>query len=141
MSTTIIDGSNGNILVTLDGIEFKCVINRWSADIVREFTEKTTFCSGGWRSRDPGMKQLIGRMDGYLSKGFAGSDPLALITADNSTDNPGGIPMVLKADSGCMLSGNCHVSLSHLASAAQLNTEAGVGFESDGPVTSIWVVA
>jgi hypothetical protein len=137
MATEILDGSNGNILVTINSIEFKCVINRWSADIVREFTEKTTFCTGGWRSRDPGMKQLVGRMDGYLSKGFAGSDPLALIAADD-TD---GLPFVLQADTGCYFSGNCHIGLSHAGSNAQLNSEMGQAFESDGAVSTFWVVA
>lgn len=137
MATTIIDGSNGNILVTINSIEFKCVVNRWSADIVREFTEKTTFCSGGWRSRDPGVKQLVGRIDGYLSKGFAGSDPLALIAADGVA----GIAFVLQADTGCYFSGTCHIGLSHAGSNAQLNSEMSVGFESDGPVSTFWIVA
>jgi len=137
MALSLLDGSNGNIQVTINSVAFQCVINRWSADIVREFTEKTTFCSGGWRSRDPGMKQLIGRMDGYLSKGIAASDPLALIAADTVS----GLAFTLQADTGCYLSGSCHIGLSHVGTNAQLNSEMGVGFESDGEVTSVWVVS
>jgi hypothetical protein len=136
MALQLLDGSNGNILVTINSLPFQCVVNRWSADVVREFTEKTTFCSGGWRSRDPGMKQLIGRLDGYLSKGIAGSDPLALIAADNVN----GLPFVLQADTGCYFGGNCHIGLSHAGSNAQLNSEMGIGFESDGVVTTTWIV-
>jgi hypothetical protein len=136
MALQLLDGSNGNIVVTINSLPFTCVINRWSADIVREFTEKTTFCSAGWRSRDPGMKQLVGRIDGYLSKGIAGSDPLALIAADTVT----GLPFTLQADTGCFLSGTCHIGLYHAGSNAQLNSEMSIGFESDGAVTSTWIV-
>lgn len=137
MAFSLIDGSNGNIDVSLNSVSFKCVFSRWSGDFVREMTEKTTFCSGGWRSRDPGMKQLVFRMDGFASKGFAGSDPLELMAADSVT----GIPFVLTADSGCYLSGNCHIGLSHIGQNAQLNSESGIGAESDGPVSSFWIVA
>lgn len=113
----------------------KCAFNRISADIVREFTEKTTFCSSGWRSRQPGMKQLIGRLDGFASKGTIYSDPLALF-ADNTAR-----PFVITVDTGCTLSGNMHAARDHIGLNAAANSERGIDFESTGEVVSAWVVA
>jgi hypothetical protein len=132
---SILDGSNANIDLSLDGNSYKCVFNFWTADIVRAFTEATTFCSSGWRSRVPGLKQLVGHAQGYASKGQAISDPSALIAEQS------GIPIVLTADTGCTFSFTGHVSRSRTSFRAAENSDAGLDFESTGPVTVAWVLA
>jgi len=77
MALSLLDGTNAAIdmVITIASAtnSVKCSFGYMSADVVREFTEKTTFCSSGWRSRQPGMKQVVGHLDGFVSKGAAKS--------------------------------------------------------------------
>ena len=134
-TASILDGSNANIDLSFNGQSYRCVFRYWMADMVRQFTDATTFCSGGWRARTPGMMHLSGQAQGYASKGQPLSDPSLLITQQS------GIPIVLTADSGCTFSFTGYVSRSHTAFHAAANSEAALDFESAGPVTVAWVVA
>lgn len=113
----------------------KCAFAYISCDVVREFTEKTTFCSSGWRARNPGMKQLIGHLDGFMSKGTNYSDPLALFASNDP------FPFIFTADTSCTLTGSLHAARDHNGMRAAANSERGIDWESSGVVTSAWVVA
>jgi hypothetical protein len=138
MSLAIIDGSNATIDVSLNTVSYKCMASYWSADISRDMLNITTFCSGGWRARRPGQNVLTGRIVGFATTGFAGSDPLALFASGFQAS---GVPFVLTATSGCYLSGTCNVTNDHIGMRAALESEAGTDFESTGPVTSVWIVS
>jgi hypothetical protein len=136
----LLDGTNALIDFQLDypgtsNVSLKCAFAYMSCDIVREFTEKTTFCSDGWRSRQPGMKQCVGRLDGFASKASVYSDPLALF-ADNDPKD-----FLFTADSGCTIGGQLHIARDHIGLRAAANSERGIDWESYGEVTSSWVVA
>lgn len=136
MALALLDGTMAAFDVTIATLSYKCMAAYVSADIVREFTERTTFCSaGGWRSRTPGMKQLIGRIDGFLGKGTAQSDPSVLFASTSP------LAFVITFDTGCTVTGSMHAGRVHLGLRAQANSEEGIDFESDGVVTFVWVVA
>lgn len=135
MAITILDGSNVNVDIALGSVSYKCVANYWSADIVREFTEATTFCTTGWRSETPGLKQLIGHMDGFASTGFAGSDPLALFSSQT------GVSFALTATTGCAFVGTCHMARDHTGIRAAQNSERAIDFRSKGAVSTAWTVS
>lgn len=113
----------------------KCAFNYLSARMQRGFTEQTTFCSSGWVQENPGMKQVLLHLDGFVSKGAVFSDPLALF-ADNIAK-----PFIFTATTGCTLSGSAHASLDAMGMRAAANSERGIDLRSYGPVTSVWVVA
>lgn len=142
MALSLLDGTSALIdfSIAYDGggssqSSMKCAFNYISADISREFTEKTTFCSSGWRSRQPGMKQVVGHLDGFVSKGTVFSDPLALFATTNA------FPFVFTADTGCTLTGSLHAQRDHIGLRAAANSERGLDWESTGAVTSAWVIA
>jgi hypothetical protein len=140
MALTLLDGTNANIdfAVAVSGsntTSFKCAFGYMSADMVREMSEKTTFCSEGWRARQPGMKQLVGHLDGFVSSGAVYSDPTIMM----STTTP--LAFVFTADTSCTLTGDLHVVRDHMGLRAASNSDRGIDWESSGPVTSAWVVA
>lgn len=136
MALKLLDGTAAAFDITINALSYKCLAAYVSADIVREFTERTTFCTtGGWRSRTPGMKQLIGRIDGFLTSGMPISDPSLLFA------NTTGYAFVITFDTGCTVTGTLHVGRMHMGLRAQANSEEGIDFESDGQVTFVWVVA
>lgn len=137
---TIIDGSNANIDITIATASIKCQATYWSADFARDFTEKTTFCTSGWRSRQPGLKQLLGVVDGLLAKGadMSGSTAISPASFIASTSAQA---YVLTADTGCTFTFNGHAGRVHSGIRAALNSEFALNFESDGAVTTAWVVA
>ena len=128
--TSIVSGTG-----TLSGgSSLACFANYVSVDIGREFTERTTFCSGGWRSRTPGLKQAVGRIEGFPSKGGVWSDPLAMFTSQL------GYPFAFVIDTGCMLYGVLHEQRDHVGMRAAMQGERGIDFESTGSVSSLWVI-
>lgn len=136
MAMQILDGTEAVFDVTIATLSYKCMASYVSADIIREFTERTTFCSsGGWRSRTPGMKQLIGRIDGFLNKGVANSDPSILFASTTA------LAFVITFDALCTVTGSMHVGRVHLGLRAKANSEEGIDFESDGTVSFAWVVS
>lgn len=136
MAMSLLDGTMAAFDITIATLSYKCMAAYVSADIVREFTERTTFCTtGGWRSRLPGMKQLIGRIDGFMMKGDPKSDPSILFASTAS------LAFVITMDTGCTITGSLHTGRVHLGMRAQANSEEGIDFESDGVVTFVWVVA
>lgn len=110
------------------------VASYFSADIARELFEQTTFGSSGWRSRIPGMKQLIGHIDGFTSKGLSNSDPLYLF-ANNFP-----IAFVATVDTGCTLTGDGFATRHHTGLRAAAQSEMALDFESYGAVTSAWII-
>lgn len=116
-------------------ISVKGVLGYISHDIVREMFEQTVFSSGGWRQQISGMKQLIGRADGYESKGATYSDPL-LYFANNF---PCGF--VYTADTSCTLTYLGFISRRHSGMKAAGNSEAGFDIASFGAVTSSWTTS
>lgn len=136
MALTLLDGTTAAFDITFATKSYKCLASYVSADIVREFTERTTFCTtGGWRSRVPGMKQMIGRLDGFMGKGSDISDPSILF----ATTTP--MAFVVTWDTGCTMTGSGHTGRVHLGMRAQANSEFGLDWESDGQVSFAWVVA
>ena len=135
MALSKLDGSNTNIDVSVGGNSLRCWTNFWSANIVRDFTEATTFCDSGWRSRTPGFKQLVGRISGIAAKGVAGTNP-ATYMASSST-----MAFVLTADTGCSFTFDGHVGNVGVAFLASQNSTFGLDYESAGAVTTVWVVS
>lgn len=139
----LLDGTNANIDFAIASAgagatataSLKCSFAFLSARIVREFTEQTTFCSSGWRSRNPGFMQLLMHLDGYASKGTPLSSPMALFT-DNLAR-----PFVFTADTSCTFSGSAHAAADGIGLRAAGNSDRGIDLESYGAVTVAWVVA
>ena len=135
MPLALLDGSNANIDISFGGTSYKAVFNYWSADLERDFTEATTFASGGWRARIPGLKRLTGRADGYASSGAPQSDPTASgFTSQTAT------AIILTATTGCTFTFTGYVGRSHIGMRAAQNSEFSLEFESTGSVTVAWVV-
>lgn len=141
MALALLDGTTAAIDMTIavaggtNQTSLKCAFGYMSADFVREMTEKTTFCSSGWRSRNPGMKQVVGHLDGFVSTGQSYSDPAAMMSGTTP------LAFLFTATTSCTLTGNLHVVRDHMGLRAAANSDRGIDWESDGVVTSAWVVA
>lgn len=141
MALALLDGVEAAVDMTIEtdgstAVSYKCMANYLSADFVRDFNERTTFCTtGSWRARTPGMRQMFGRIEGFASKGWAGADPLVLMATNTPKD------FIFTVDTGCTLTGQLHSARDHTGMRAQGNSERGIDFESYGAVTSVWVVA
>lgn len=138
MAISLLDGTVSAFNFTIaasTSAQWPCVSNYMSCDLVREFFEQTTFCSSGWRSRTPGLKQLIGRIDGYANKGFAYSDPSVLFATT------AGFAFVATFDTGCTFTGTLQAARFHVGLHAGAQSEMGLDFESTGAVTVAWVTS
>lgn len=135
MAVQIITGSNANIDISIANTSVKCAFASWSFTLTRGATSATTFCSSGWVSEIPGMKQGVGSLIGYSTKGVAYSDPSIWVTSASS------LAVILTADTNCSftMSANFFSDGADLVAAA--NSARGVSFRSDGVVTTAWVVA
>lgn len=133
MALELLHGSLASIDISLGGTSVKCVFSRWMATIVRGATAATTFCSGGWVEEQPGMRQLLARLDGFASKGTAYSNPLTYITATDT------IPVVLTADMGCTLTFEGNVFEDGIELNAAANGGRGISLRSSGAVVAAWV--
>lgn len=141
MALSLLDGSNTNIDVQFGIgvanalVSFKCFSSMVSVRTHRDFTERTTFCSGGARSRTPGMKQIFIHLEGFGSEGSAGSDPSALFA------NTTGVPFVVTADTGATWTGNCHAADDISTIQAAANHNRGIDLESTGTWVVVWPVS
>lgn len=127
-------GSLSTIDVTVGGTSIKAAFGRWLAQIVRGATRRTTFADGGWVNEQPGDLQILGRLDGYLTKGTAWSDPFVWITSATV------IAMVLQADTSCTLSGNANFFEDGADVVAAANAGRSPAFRSAGSWSSAWVI-
>lgn len=135
MALSLLDGSNTNIDISINSNSYKLVMNYWSADYGRDMTEATTFGSSGNRVRTPGMRQLTGRAEGYLSKGVAYSDPSLTLTSQTA------VTFVLTADTSCSVTFTGFITRVHMGLRAAANSEFSIDFESASAITFAWVVA
>lgn len=135
MALVLLNGSTATIDISIASNSYKCLFTYVSADFNREFTEATTFCNSGWRSRTPGMRQVTGRGEGFLGKGTAPCDPSL-----NFTDQVG-VAIVITYDTSCTLSFTGHVSNVHTGIRAAANSEFAVSFESTGSCTTSWTTS
>jgi len=135
MALALLDGTDATIDIQLNSVSYKGIMGQWVARMGREFFEQTTFASGGWRSRVPGLKQVTGSMAGFNSKGSAASDPLALFA--NQTPYAG----VFTSTTGCTLTGTFHEQSDSVSEIAAGVSGRAIDFESYGAVTSAWVIA
>jgi hypothetical protein len=138
MALSLLNGTDAAISIKIDSVtpplvEYNCHFRYVSADFVRDFTETTTFCGTGWRSRTPGMKQIVGRLDGYMSKGDVASNPGIL----QSNSSP--MYFVQTFDTGCTYTGQLHVGRDHAGVQAAAQSERSIDWESYGAVTIAWV--
>lgn len=138
---SLIDGSNANVDISIASASHKCWSTRWMADLVRDFTERTTFCTSGWRSRSPGLKQLIGMVDGFLAQGTDGGGGPTAVNPASYIASTATAAYVLTADTGCSFTFSGHAGRIHTGVVAALSSEEGINFESAGAVTTAWVVA
>lgn len=136
----LLDGTDATIDITLNGQSYKGIMGAWVARMGRDFFEQTTFASGGWRQRVPGMKQVTGSMAGFNSKGVPASDPLALFA--NQTPYAGVFTSnTTLTPTACTLSGNFHEASDSISEIAAGVSGRAIDFESSGAVTSVWVVS
>lgn len=137
MATQLLDGTFAALDFTTGGtpVSWKDQANYVSADIGNEMFEQTTFSSSGWRSRIRGLKQMVGRIAGFLSTGKAISDPMALFASSGPTS------FVLTIHTGCTYTGSLQPRNHHAGMQAAGNSEMGLDFESFGAVTTAWVTS
>lgn len=135
MAIALLDGTNAAIDVTIATVSIKAMAAAWTARMLRDFFEQTTFASGGWRARVPGMKQCLVSVAGFSSKGISMSDPLALF----ATQAP--MASVYTADTSCSITGNFHYGSDEHSYVAAGNSGRVIAGESYGPVTTAWVIA
>jgi hypothetical protein len=135
MAVVILTGSLSATDISLGGASVKCGFARIACQFTRGSTSSTTFCTSGWVSEIPGMRQAAGSIVGYAVKGVAWADPLVWVTASAP------IAAVLTADTGCHIDMNINVFSDGIDLVAAANSSRGVDFRSDGAVTSTWVIA
>jgi hypothetical protein len=130
----IITGSNGIATVKVNALDYQCVMGAWRASFNKQYYAQTTFCSGGWADEASGLKQMTFTTTGFLSKNDPISDPLL----DFGTAN--GVAVVLQADTGCTLTGTCHIE-KDMGIVAAGNSEFGIRGRSKGAIASTWDTA
>lgn len=134
MSLSLIDGSNGNIDLSIAGNSYKGILGYFTANVSRSFMNYTTFSSGGWIEERPGQKQLTGRGDGYIPKGVTQADPSILISSTATQ------AYVLTFETGCTATFSGHCGNFQLGVQAMAGTQFSIDFRSSGAVTFAWVV-
>ena len=142
MAYTLLDGTNANIDIqtavpatnTTANKSMKCIAGSVSFTFRKATSRKTTFCGSGWASSTPGDKQMFAVVGGFMSKGDVLSDPLALF--DTQKD----LAFILTADTGCILTGNWIQTEDANTLLAAQNSGRSMAFESQGSVSSTWVV-
>lgn len=135
MAIALLDGTTAAFGFLLATVEQKCHFGYMSFAIAREMFEATTFCSSGWRSRRPGMKQMLFSLAGYLSTGAVYSDPLAAMASTTA------LAIVVTIHTGCTLTFNGHITGDGGGMRAAGMSDRVMSGESDGVVTSAWVTS
>lgn len=117
---------------------WKCMANYLSLDITQEFLIRTTFCSGRWVGRTPGLRDINGMLDGFLSQGALISDPLYLFSTAK------GIPWIATINTGMTISGCIMAGRNHIGMRSFQNSEQGVSFATDSTFVtpaSTWITS
>jgi hypothetical protein len=137
MALALLDGTMAATAFTTGAtpVAWTNVASYVSADMGNEMFEQTTFGNSGWRQRIRGLKQIVGRIAGFLSTGLAISDPMALFASSGAT------AFVMTFHTLCTLTGSLQPRNYHAGMQAAGNSEMGLDFESYGPVTSAWVTS
>lgn len=130
---TLINGTTGvaSVQIATNNL-YDCVLGAWRATAVKQYFSQTTFCSGGWRVNNGGIKAVDVIASGYLSHGNAISDPLL-----NFGTVSGGVACVFQADTNCTLSGNFFVDPGFGVIAAA-SSELVYNLQSVGTVATSW---
>ena len=135
MPLQLINGVNGTADLTIGGASYAGVLFRWTAQVDRRFIDEMVFTSGIWADEFPVSKQLTGDSDGFLSKGDAISDPLAVMADD---ELPSAFELV--ATTGCMYSFDGWASRATAGVQARAPSTFGLAFRSKGEVVTTWIV-
>lgn len=135
MALSLLDGTGASVDFTIGGTSVKCIFGYMAFSVGREMLEATTFCTSGWRSRKPGMKQAVVSLAGYASKGVGYSDPLAAMA------NQTGLSFVATFDTSCTIAFTGHVVNDASGIRAAAMSDRTMSLESDGTVTSSWVTS
>lgn len=137
MAVALLNGTSAATTLTAGGTDFSGTLGYISMDFVSEMFEQTVFGQSGWRGRIRGLKQLIGRGDGYESTGAAYSDPLAYFgTSGGAVNTP--TAFVYTATTSCTITFSGFVTRRHSGMRAGATSEAGYDIESFGPVATAW---
>lgn len=135
MALSLLDGTGASVDFTIGGSSVKCIFGYMAFAVGREMMEATTFCTSGWRSRTPGMKQAVVSLAGYASKGVTYSDPLTMM------NNQTGLSFVATFDTSCSIAftGHCVNDAQGIRAAGM--SDRTISIESAGSVTSAWVTS
>lgn len=135
MALALLDGTTAAVDFTTGSspVSWKGVANYVSADLGNELFEQTTFNSSGWRARIRGLKQVVGRIAGFLSTGVTISNPMTLFSGSGPT------AFVMTFHTGCTATGDLQPRNHHSGMQAAGNSEMGLDFESYEDVTFAWV--
>jgi hypothetical protein len=134
MALALLDGTSAAVNIAINTNSYNCIFSYVSADISRQFNEYTTFCSTGWRSRVPGMKQITGRLDGFLSTGANISDPSQYFASQVASN------FVLTFTINCTYTFTGWVGKPHSGIRAAANSELSLDYESNDAPTFAWQV-
>lgn len=142
MALKLLDGTTAAIDITskilvADASEtsMKCIASQVSFTFRRPTTPKTTFCGTGWASGTPGNKQMFAVVGGFMSTGADYSDPLAFFTEQT------GVAFTLTADTGSTVTGTWIETEDASTLIAAANSGRSMAFESQGVVSTTWIVA
>lgn len=135
MALSLLDGTGASVDFTIAGSSVKCIFGYMAFAVGREMLEATTFCTSGWRSRKPGMKQGVVSLAGYASKGVTYSDPLTMMS------NQTGLSFVATFDTSCSLAFTGHAVNDAMGIRAAGMSDRTLSIESDGAITSAWVIS
>lgn len=142
MAYTLLDGTNANIDImtavpatpTVADKSLKCLAGSVSFTFRKSTTRKTTFCSSGWVSSTPGDKQMFAVVGAFMSKGDVLADPLVLFNTQLDLN------FILTSDTGCTIQGKWIETEDAGTLVAAQNSGRSLAFESQGAVTTTWVV-
>jgi hypothetical protein len=138
MAFGTLDGTDAALDISLNlgagAVSVKCIFNYVSLDFTRGSIPRVTFCSSGWQSQFMTIMSMSGRLEGYQTKGLALSDPLSWFTKTVTA------ALVVTISTGCSLTASCFCNADHEGVRAFADSERGVGFIADGPVSSAWVI-
>ena len=117
------NSSGGNFS---NGSNWTCTAAYASFDFTQELLDRTTFCTGGWKGRFAALKDMIGRLDMFASKGSPISNPSYMFGTAL------GVPMLATIDSGCTITALIKQSRRHIGLRAAANSEDSMEFAQDG---------
>lgn len=105
---------------------WKCMANRLSLTISQEFLIRTTFCTGRWVGRTPGLRDINGVLDGFMSQGALISDPMYMFSTVK------GIPWIATINTGLTIQGNIMAARDTFGIQSFQNSDSSMAFATDG---------